>query len=435
MSQATFHIGDVRDVLATLPDGSIDLALSSPPFLALRSYLPADDPLKSLEIGSEQTPADYLDTLLDVVEAITPKLAPHGSLVWELGDTYSGSGGAGGDYAEQGLRPHQPKFDGSGRRNAHKWEGRRDAAGYEGHPLPDMFKGGGPGGAGWPMAKSLCGIPTLFSWSLAYGRNLLRPERTTDPWRIRNLCVWARPNPPVGALGDKVRPATSYLTVACKARDRYFDLDAIRHKHSKPDGNGMMRAKTQVTGARSDDGKSFYNEGHPAGAPPNVYFIDDVWELSTSPYEGSHYATWPPKLCEPFIESMCPKKVCLECGQPSVRLTERTEEYAAYREATGDFLLKDAKRRDVVGLNAKQSHLVPTERYRTVGWSDCGHNAWRNGVVLDCFGGSGTTGAVAVGHGRDAVLIDLDGRNADLAYERIGGLFVEIIDHRQKESA
>jgi hypothetical protein len=32
----------------------------------------------------------------------------------------------------------------------------------------------------------------------------------------------------VGALGDKYRPATSYVTVATKSAARYFDLDAVR---------------------------------------------------------------------------------------------------------------------------------------------------------------------------------------------------------------
>ena len=45
---------------------------------------------------------------------------------------------------------------------------------------------------------------------------------------------------------------------------------------------------------------------------------------------------------------------------------------------------------------------------------------YRTGVVLDPFGGSGTTGAVAQGLGRDAILVDLDERNLDLARQRIG---------------
>ena len=37
-----------------------------------------------------------------------------------------------------------------------------------------------------------------------------------------------------------------------------------------------------------------------------------------------------------------------------------------------------------------------------------------------------TTGSVATGNGRDATLIDLDDRNLDLAYDRIGGLFLDV---------
>ena len=37
---ARFIVGDVFDGLASLEDGSIDLVVTSPPFLALRSYLP-----------------------------------------------------------------------------------------------------------------------------------------------------------------------------------------------------------------------------------------------------------------------------------------------------------------------------------------------------------------------------------------------------------
>ena len=48
------------------------------------------------------------------------------------------------------------------------------------------------------------------------------------------------------------------------------------------------------------------------------------------------------------------------------------------------------------------------------------HERWRPGVVLDPFAGSGTVLAVATGHGRDAIGIDLDEANAYLAVERCG---------------
>lgn len=41
-----YRIGDVRERMREIPDDSIDLLITSPPFLALRSYLPADHPDK-----------------------------------------------------------------------------------------------------------------------------------------------------------------------------------------------------------------------------------------------------------------------------------------------------------------------------------------------------------------------------------------------------
>ncbi len=46
------------------------------------------------------------------------------------------------------------------------------------------------------------------------------------------------------------------------------------------------------------------------------------------------------------------------------------------------------------------------------------------GTILDPFGGSGTTAAVATGNGRNCISIDLDERNLDLARERVG-MFLE----------
>ena len=51
-----FLIGDIRDQIAAIPDGSVDLVFTSSPFWRLRAYLPADHPLKGREIGTEATP-------------------------------------------------------------------------------------------------------------------------------------------------------------------------------------------------------------------------------------------------------------------------------------------------------------------------------------------------------------------------------------------
>src|SRR5690606_29631445 len=183
---ARFIVAEVFDGLAGIEDGTVDLVVTSPPFLALRSYLPADHPDKAKEIGSEANPAKWLDTLLAVTAELRRVLAPHGSICVELGDTYAGSGGAGGDYDRNGMRDGQPRWVGSGH------------------------------GDGWPLDKSKALIPELYRVALAYGINpLTGQESPAGRWRIRNVVTWCRPNPPIGALGDKWRPATSDIVVAC----------------------------------------------------------------------------------------------------------------------------------------------------------------------------------------------------------------------------
>jgi tRNA/tmRNA/rRNA uracil-C5-methylase (TrmA/RlmC/RlmD family) len=55
------------------------------------------------------------------------------------------------------------------------------------------------------------------------------------------------------------------------------------------------------------------------------------------------------------------------------------------------------------------------DRMVTVGLTDCGHNAYRSGTVLDPFSGSGTTGLAAAKHGRRYVGIDLSSDYLDLS--------------------
>lgn len=617
MSRALWVTGDTLEVARQLPDACVDLIVTSPPFLALRSYLPADDPAKANEIGQEATPAAFLDVLLDLVEEWRRILTPHGSLCVELGDTYAGSGGAGGDYLPGGLRDGQEPFDGS----ASKWDRSSGRKAPGGQPYTDTFKNGGPGGEGWPLPKSLCLIPQLFAVSLSYGRNPLT-GRTIEPWRVRNVVRWCRPNPPVGALGDKFRPATSEMLIACTGNKRWFDLAAVRDTSKPPNLNPRAGAKeianpdrgtnTQGTGdnpagappldfwvipthpyvtpdgllivpsgetshrvrvpvgapaddirrttspgcpvhvspdhpgssasgderadsgsnhtahntarpspgqaagspptpltldlpgdagspadlaatphssgsSRTDPGQSTSPSGTPSGrnsdhtadtgatqesAAPHPdtnenrtsavgsdgsptsrtadrtddtdsepvtseactcsYFVEidvapevtsdyadnppDWWNIPTHGYKGSHYATFPPALVVKPVEAMCPRQVCTVCGQPSTRIVE------VDGLAGRDILAMDGENDRGTGLQGKRPPMPDITR-TTIGWSDCGHNAWRPGRVLDPFGGSGTTLEVATGHGRDGIGIDLDRRNAELARERIGGLF------------
>jgi hypothetical protein len=111
------------------------------------------------------------------------------------------------------------------------------------------------------------------------------------------------------------------------------------------------------------------------------------------------------------------------CGKPSERVVETS------RPITAD----DSQR--VKHANGERPHVGRMDRPPEIGWevdrttlgfTDCGHNAWRTGIVLDPFAGSGTTLDAAQAVGRHAIGFDLDDRNADLARERVG-MFLEIV--------
>ena len=53
MSVARLIIGDARQAIQALPDRSVDLVVTSPPYLGQRRYLPNGDPNALLELGQE----------------------------------------------------------------------------------------------------------------------------------------------------------------------------------------------------------------------------------------------------------------------------------------------------------------------------------------------------------------------------------------------
>ena len=78
----TLYHGDAAMVLATLPDGSADCIVTSPPYLGLRDYGVAG------QIGAESSPAEYVAALVAVFHEARRVLADDGTLWLNLGDSY-----------------------------------------------------------------------------------------------------------------------------------------------------------------------------------------------------------------------------------------------------------------------------------------------------------------------------------------------------------
>ena len=112
------------------------------------------------------------------------------------------------------------------------------------------------------------------------------------------------------------------------------------------------------------------------------------------------------------------------CGEPRRRV-EGKAEYVNSRTGGDVTTLHFRAGEHITGAgntvdSAGQGDRAATRVAPTLGWTDCGCGAeFVPGTVLDPFGGTGTTGAVAALHGRDAILIDIDERNRDMYPARL----------------
>lgn len=295
---ATWLIGDVFDVLATLPDRSVQSVITSPPYWRKRRYLPLDHPLADREIGQEASPGEFLATMLRLTDALWRVVADDGTIWFNLGDTASGSGGAGGDYDEDGWREGQNRYAGTNR-------AVRDAS-------PGTY-----GIVDIPPRKSVCWIPSLFGASLAYGRNLLTGEPCRQ-WTTRPPVTWCKPAPTPGEIIDKFREADELIVWASKGPAYYFDLDSVREvNHPERAHEGMSPVPSRVGGGIKGSG-SDADPNHrpsrsdrpwnPKGVPPLTW-----WVVNTSGYVGAHFATFPPDLIRrPVIASCRPGGTVLD---------------------------------------------------------------------------------------------------------------------------
>ncbi len=95
--------GDARRL--PLPDASVDLIVTSPPYFGLRSYTD-DGAHYDGQIGSEATPAEWLAAMVACTAEWVRVLKPSGSIFVNLGDKYnSAASGQNGHLAEWTVQP------------------------------------------------------------------------------------------------------------------------------------------------------------------------------------------------------------------------------------------------------------------------------------------------------------------------------------------
>jgi len=248
------HTGDALSVLRGLEPESVHCCVTSPPYWGLRSYLPDGHADKAAEAGAEPTPEAYVENLVAVFREVRRVLRKDGTLWLNLGDSYNGSGGAGGDYNAGGLKDGQPK--------------------YPGRKVPTL------------KPKDLVGIP----WSVAFA---LR----ADGWYLRSEVIWNKPNPMPESVTDRPTRAHEQVFLLSKSARYFYDGDAIAEPLNCPDAAGIPFGGVKRAGGQNPTySGNEYDASTLSGRNKRT-----VWTVTTRPFKEAHFATFPPKLIEPCI--------------------------------------------------------------------------------------------------------------------------------------
>lgn len=377
------HFGDVRDVLRQMiADGvKVNCIVTSPPYWALRSYLPQDHPDKAREIGNEPTLREWLETMTGVFELARDVLTDDGTCWVNLGDAYATSNG-GRPQGETG-----------------QMAGRAVTAAR-------VVKATGVKATG-VKAKDLMGQP----WRLAFALQ-------DSGWYLRQDIVWSKPNPMPESCRDRCTKSHEYLFLLTKSARYYWNFDAMQEPVT-----GGANARRAVI--KSPDGwdtgpgahGTVHREGREKGAT-KVYAGNGVGF-------GHGYDA-------PSVERVLatPKAALATSGNDGGYAdgkSERMGRGAGWRVKNNESM--DEALADVVSTRNRRSvWTIPTQGY------DGAHFATfpealvepcvragcpPGGTVLDIFFGSGTTGQVAQRFGVNWIGIDLDQRNEPLQRERL----------------
>lgn len=421
--------GDCRDLLASMPDESVNCCITSPPYWQLRSYLPADHPDKHREIGSEPTVEEWVETMVQVFRQVRRVLRNDGTLWLNLGDSYAGSR-CGGHSESTGLRNPGQKIDNSAEAKAIQRttaSRRRDD-----HEIPrsDLRMPG-------YKPKDLIGQP----WMLAFA---LR----ADGWYLRQEIIWAKRSPMPESARDRFTKAHEQVFLLSKRPTYYFDFEAIQEPasdgtHSRRTANGELVPAGWATGEGDHTAA-----GHQTAATHRKVGTGVGFGHGTDAQARERGRVKPPGNKTHSAAAL------YEAGDEHhrtkgglVKYAERQRERAAAGERMGRGAGWRERKLAEAGDGTKNNDsfddamavMPATRNPRSVRWLSSepfrgAHFATYppaliepfvlagcppGGTVLDPFGGSGTTGLVADRLGRNAVLIDLDERNIPMAEQRI----------------
>ena len=418
-------------------------------------YCGAKEEAKQGGIGLEPNFLQYQENMMQVMDECWRVLRNDGTLWLNLGDAYSGSG-----------RGHQnPKSPGLS--NSYKRMGKLNRGNKGSHDLQ-------------PNKDGSLGIPPKSLMMMPARIALAMQDRG---WVLRSEVIWHKSNCMPESVQDRPTNAHEKVFLFAKQKRYFYDHVAVRTERNEdsiardyrafggqpevPPGAGKhsgdtfkqrenqnkswlddapdsakalgrpSRQKIKLPGARpngenldrnDNDLAARMREKYPDGVVPEgevpTANLRNVWRLSTSPYKGQHFATFPPSLVETCLKASTSEYgVDATTGTQYERQVERKVNTPLVDVPYGN---GQVRRTDgTLGGQGTQHSSLGGQQHKIgetqVGFAlpDGSSGDVKPAVVLDPFGGAGTTGLVAERLGRDAILIEISAEYAEMAAERI----------------
>ena len=229
------------------------MCVTSPPYYGLRDYGG-----EANQIGQEETPEEFIQSLVEVFREVRDVLKDDGVLWLNIGDSYYNYRPGTGGLPKQTVSRTNQDLPEQCNRRANKLDGLKE--------------------------KDLIGIP----WMLAFA---LR----ADGWYLRQDIIWHKPNPMPESVKDRCTKSHEYIFLLSKNKKYYYDNEAIKEPVK------------QDWGTRDRTKGKYHNPG--TGLAPHSGLSKSydrknkrsVWSVTNKPYKGAHFACFPPDLIEPCI--------------------------------------------------------------------------------------------------------------------------------------
>ena len=260
---------DALVALRELPDGCVNLCVTSPPYYGLRDY-GVDG-----QIGVEESPQAYICRLVEVFREVRRVLTDDGTLWLNIADSYAGSG--------KGI------WKGATEKTDCKNNYRADTTAAI-HGMPVVWDG--------IKAKDMIGIP----WMLAFA---LR----ADGWYLRSDIIWNKTNGLPENVKDRPTKSYEHIFLLTKSPRYYYDAEAIAEPLQLCSIARYERGRSDHTKYKGFNGNQSINEKRERGQKCKKLTRNrrDVWSLSTNSYGmDGHFAMFPERLVEPCILAGCP---------------------------------------------------------------------------------------------------------------------------------